>query len=214
MLTNGLEILLLAEAGAPRALLEGAITTSLPTTVITPVDPPQLEHRMLPELTGCAVVDRQFGARGAVEALMALRASGFEGPAVLVVDEPDDAVAAHAREIGAAACVRRNDVATALAPAILEATSADEESAAMQELRRTQRLVATGTIAIGFQHAVNNPLTALLAESQLLAMEPMPEEQKAAVQRIVDVTRRVVATVARLQVIASDPGRERPTPKA
>jgi nitrogen-specific signal transduction histidine kinase len=80
----------------------------------------------------------------------------------------------------------------------------DEDAPAMQELRRAQRLMATGAVAAGFQHAVNNPLTALLAEAQLLAMEPLEAEHRAAAERIVEHTRRVIATVAQLKVIASE----------
>jgi signal transduction histidine kinase len=57
------------------------------------------------------------------------------------------------------------------------------------------------------QHALNNPLTALLAEVQLLELEPLPDESRVAAARLVELTRRVVAAARRLDVSgASRPG--------
>jgi nitrogen-specific signal transduction histidine kinase len=80
--------------------------------------------------------------------------------------------------------------------------------AVRDELRRTQRLLAAGEVALGLQHAMNNPLTAVLAEAQLLEMESLPEEQATAVRRIVENTRRVVQLVRKLDVVsAKEPAR-------
>ena len=67
---------------------------------------------------------------------------------------------------------------------------------AARELRRVRHQFALGDAAIALRHDLNNPLTALLAEAQLLEMEPLGEEHRAAVRRIVDLTRRI-ATAAR-----------------
>ena len=49
------------------------------------------------------------------------------------------------------------------------------------------------------QHQLNNPLAALLAESQLLAMEPTLDAQHlVAVERIIELVRRVIGTVRTL----------------
>jgi signal transduction histidine kinase len=48
------------------------------------------------------------------------------------------------------------------------------------------------------QHALNNPLTALLAEAQMLEMEPLAEEQRASVGRVVELARRLAAMTRRL----------------
>lgn len=46
------------------------------------------------------------------------------------------------------------------------------------------------------QHALNNLLAALLAEAQVLSFDPMlPEAQRASVERIVFLIRRVIAAV-------------------
>ncbi len=46
------------------------------------------------------------------------------------------------------------------------------------------------------QHQLNNPLAALLAEAQLLAMDPaLRSEHRAAVERLIDLIRRVIGIV-------------------
>ena len=52
------------------------------------------------------------------------------------------------------------------------------------------------------QHQLNNPLAALLAEAQLLGMEPaLGAEQRAAALRITELTRRVIALVRELDAV-------------
>jgi signal transduction histidine kinase len=49
------------------------------------------------------------------------------------------------------------------------------------------------------QHEMNNPLAALLAETQLLELDPaLTDEQRASVKRIVDLARRVIASSRKL----------------
>lgn len=74
-------------------------------------------------------------------------------------------------------------------------------SDAARELQRVRRQYAYGACARNLQHAFNNPLTALLAEAQLLGFEPLAEEPRAAVERILELTRRLV-TLSR--VLAGD----------
>jgi signal transduction histidine kinase len=68
------------------------------------------------------------------------------------------------------------------------------------------------------QHQLNNPLAALLAEAQLLGMEPtLAAEHRAAAARITELTRRVIALVRELDAVAGDPGRQpadEPTPRS
>jgi nitrogen-specific signal transduction histidine kinase len=45
------------------------------------------------------------------------------------------------------------------------------------------------------QHTLNNPLAGLLAELQLLEMEDLPEANRAAVERCIALTRRLVQIV-------------------
>jgi len=58
------------------------------------------------------------------------------------------------------------------------------------------------TLTALVQHQLNNPLAALLAESQLLAMEPTLDAQhRVAVERIIELVRRVIGTVRDLDSV-------------
>jgi hypothetical protein len=48
------------------------------------------------------------------------------------------------------------------------------------------------------QHAMNDAVTALLAEAQLLELEPLADEHLRAVGRIVELARRVATVAGRL----------------
>lgn len=69
---------------------------------------------------------------------------------------------------------------------------------AERELARVRAQFALGASARLLQHAFNNPLTALLAEAQLLELEALPDDQRLAVTRILDLARRLVALSRRL----------------
>ena len=50
------------------------------------------------------------------------------------------------------------------------------------------------------QHQLNNPLAALLAESQLLAADPaLSDEQREAVDRMIAIVRRIILLVRELE---------------
>ena len=52
------------------------------------------------------------------------------------------------------------------------------------------------------QHEMNNPLAALLAESQLLELDAtLTEEQRDSVRRIVELARRVIASSRKLDAL-------------
>jgi C4-dicarboxylate-specific signal transduction histidine kinase len=71
-----------------------------------------------------------------------------------------------------------------------------------RELRRVRTLLALGEAARPVQHAMNNPLTALLAEAQLLELEPLADDHRLAVGRIVDLARRIAKVTRRLDLPA------------
>ena len=73
-----------------------------------------------------------------------------------------------------------------------------DEQIAARELSRVRAQLALGEAARTLQHAFNNPLTALLAEAQLLELEPLADEHRAAVSRILELARRLVALSRRL----------------
>jgi signal transduction histidine kinase len=52
------------------------------------------------------------------------------------------------------------------------------------------------------QHQLNNPLAALLAEAQLLSMETtLDDQQRVAVERIIELVRRVIGLVRDLNSV-------------
>ncbi len=71
-------------------------------------------------------------------------------------------------------------------------TEPDDEHPVWSSLRRTRRLLKAGQAALGIRHSLNNPLTAILAEAQLLELEDLPEEHAQSVKRIVEQARRMI----------------------
>lgn len=78
-----------------------------------------------------------------------------------------------------------------------------ERDAAGRELARVRAQLALGASARTLQHAMNNPLTALLAEAQMLEMEPLGEEHVASVGRVVELARRLAAMTRQLDAPGS-----------
>jgi signal transduction histidine kinase len=58
--------------------------------------------------------------------------------------------------------------------------------------------MAAGELAMRLQHSLNNPLAALLAEAQLLELEPLPQDHKESVERIIELSRRVIDVIRAL----------------
>lgn len=76
--------------------------------------------------------------------------------------------------------------------------AARTSGAAARELARVRTQLLAGEHASRLRHALNNPLTALVAEAQLLEMEPLSGEHLQSVARLVALARRVVAASRRL----------------
>jgi signal transduction histidine kinase len=75
-----------------------------------------------------------------------------------------------------------------------------QSSAAASEPPRTELQRLTALV----QHQLNNPLAALLAEAQLLGMEPsLDGPSRAAVERIIELVRRVIGTVRNLEAVVA-----------
>lgn len=171
-----------------------------------------------PDATGtlpeCALVfiDATGDTAAATETAQRLRASASRAALVFVVNARDEALIERGAPSGALEQVETKALGPAMAGAIERAVGvttgwSDELIAARDELRRTQQLLAAGEIALGLQHAMNNPLTAVLAEAQLLEMEQLPPETLTAVRRIIESTRRLVALVRKLDVVATKKSR-------
>jgi signal transduction histidine kinase len=76
-------------------------------------------------------------------------------------------------------------------------TEASNDSSIPEDTRQdTQRREDLERMTALVQHALNNPLAALLAEAQLLAMETtLDPEHRAAVDRMTELVRRLIALV-------------------
>jgi len=199
-----LSLACVAREPSASARLQEALLTLFPGATIQLVD--MGVERGLPEAIDCAVVDVGIGGEG-TDVLRTLRARGYAGAAVILLDplrrnsDPDRAAG---DRLGARYCSLDGDSVAPLATAITESirarASADESRSAisLKALRQTQRLLAAGELATRLQHSLNNPLAALLAEAQLLELEPLLPDHRASVERIIELSRRVIDVVRAL----------------
>lgn len=186
------------------SLVREAVAAASPAAEFSSAAP--VATRTLPECS-LVFIDATGDAPAASETAERLRASGCHAALAFVVSARDDALAKRGAPIGALEQIETRALGPAMAGTIERAVGgggwSDELIAARDELRRTQRLLAAGEIALGLQHAMNNPLTAVLAEAQLLEMEPLSPETMTAVRRIIESTRRLVALVRKLDPISA-----------
>jgi CheY-like chemotaxis protein len=183
------------------AALYEALLTLFPMATVTRVDTDV--ERTLPDLIDCAVVDSMVNGIDGLDVVRRLRARGFDGAAVLLVDpaaSPEAGADASLARLGVHACALDSDVLTPLATAISEAVGQRPADGAahgstVKALRQTQRLLAAGELAMRLQHSLNNPLAALLAEAQLLELEQLTPDHRGSVERIIELSRRVIEVV-------------------
>jgi signal transduction histidine kinase len=78
----------------------------------------------------------------------------------------------------------------------MERAATTERAIERAREREEDSLATLQKSAARIQHAMNNPLAALLAEEQLLAMEPsLTQDQRETVERMIELTRRVIMLV-------------------
>ena len=191
----------LADSPTTGSLVREVLATTLPGVESSTLDPAATALDL--ERTDCVVVDASVAGQPGVSLLRRIRAGGYAGGAVLLLDgSADDGRAASGAEALGARLVATGVLAESLAGAVVDAIAGRRGEAAAAPARvaldRAQRLIAAGEIALRMQHSLNNPLAALLAESQLLEMEEMKPEQHEAVARIVEQLRRVIGIVRQL----------------
>lgn len=203
-------VVVLGDDDAGLAGIETAVRAGAPELDVSVVPPEVVIRSVVAE---CVILDARVGGRPNADVLRALRAGGFVGGVVLLADGGGDAhdVDAFAR-YGAEGPVPKGGPPEALRGALLPAIdralassreSADGATAAVErERRRTRQLVAAGELALSLQHALSNPLTALLAEAQLLEMELEDAEHRAAAGRIVELCRRTIGVARQLDDVA------------
>lgn len=183
-----------------------SVARALPSAAFTIVAPGDALPGRLPR-ADCVLLDATCDPGGASNLAHALRAGGAKGAIVVLVEDAEGALATRMSGIGAVELLPLRDAPRQLGDAIGRALGGSSWSgpldALQEELRRTQRIVAAGEIALGLQHAMNNPLTAVLAEAQLLELDATSDEMRTTVKRIIENTRRLVQLVRGLDPVAA-----------
>ena len=189
--------------------IRSALDLWLPSSELTVLA--HAEDAALDTVTAVIVGPESAGG-AAVAALRRLRASGFAGR-VLLLAEGDAATteddAQTLRTLAGAVAATAAGPAQwfeALSPPVEgggEPGRRVAEPAAVRqldaELQRTRRRLAVAELALGLPHAMNNPLAALLAETQLLELEELDEELHASAVRMVELVRRLIGLVRQLE---------------
>lgn len=127
------------------------------------------------------------------ESARIVRATGFAGGIVVASPAPNADVASGFAAQGTY-FVDPAAPAAEWAAAFDRAVPRQADGAPVQvsaSVARTRRLLAAGEIAMTLQHAFNNPLTALLAEVQLLQMEAPTPDVAATAGRMLELVRRL-----------------------
>jgi signal transduction histidine kinase len=180
-----------AFAASLQRLLPSARVEGIPASIVAHADGPD-----------CLVA--VFGADhdAAVAALEGYRSHGGEAGIVLVVDAPAAISPATCTVLGVAALLSTASLASSLLPALAEVFSQQARARATSEgrafanhLAMCQRLLAAGQATSRLPHRLNNPLAALLAEAELLRLEPLGAEQRDAVDRILEISHRLIEEV-------------------
>ena len=207
------QVLLLAQSASREQELRELLLTVLPSASVTPLDVTTAAEGAIPT-AAAAVVDVGRMSRPGLDAFRALRARGFAGPSVLVSETPDDeTVRRAANALGNARWLSRAEAAeqpVRLAEALAGSDAAKDgrtpASSMAAELARLRRVIAAGELALGLQHDINNPLAGLLAEVQLLQLDELSVDQRAATERMLALCRRVIALVRRLDALGGGKG--------
>jgi signal transduction histidine kinase len=191
-----------ADQSSAAAALNEALAALFPSASIVGID--TNVERVLPGGVDCAIVDTSVNGADGIDVMRGLRARGYSGALVLVVDPSKPLTASDEATLarsGARACALGDEglvpLASAVADAIVVQSGADGVGAthAIKSLRQTQRLMAAGELAMRLQHSLNNPLAALLAEAQLLELETLAQDHRESVERIIELCRRVIDVV-------------------
>jgi signal transduction histidine kinase len=199
--TQSFVLLLVVEDESRAGALPPRLSMILPRASTVTANLAMLAEEKLPR-ADVTLVDGGASAKATVDTLRTLRARGFEAPILVVTPVPDDDALRVAMDSFGARAVSRELVDCSPAELAVAITAAlDSAAGVTAELRQARRIFAAGQAALSLQHAINNPLAALLAEAQLLQLEELTAEQRGSVDRMVELCRRVVALVRRLDAL-------------
>lgn len=173
---------------AVQAIVPDALVESADLTLLR--DAPRSE---------CVLVAVGALSSGSESIVRDLRARGYVNAIILVADSPEMLPAAALALLGVQRTIATVNMALVL-PSVLTKVLESQDAVKASEtgrrtlasLRRLQAVVASGQIAARLQHRLNNPLAALLAEAQLLELEPLAPDHATSVRRIVELCRRVI----------------------
>lgn len=203
IMSPSLRIGLVSRSDAVVSLVRESVVAAFPTATVTDAAPD-----VAAKLHDCALIfiDATDDAAAAGAVAQRLRAGASRSALAFVVNARDESLAKGAAPVGALEQIETRALGPAMADTVERVLGGsgwtDDLLAARDELRRTQRLLAAGEFALGMQHAMNNPLTSVLAEAQLLEMESLPPDAMTAVGRIIESTRRLVALVRKLDAVS------------
>ena len=190
-----IHVMLVIEDAPLEQLTRELLATVLPSASLTTVP----LARASASDADVAVVDQAVRGLEGVTAVQELRSRGYRGGIVLLAPVCDATIEQRLLALAPARGIARAEMTTALPAALAELSVrpdlGEELGAIQKELRRAQQLVAMGEATSRIQHTLNNPLTALLAEAQLLEMEELSDEHRAAVKRMIELCRRLVVMV-------------------
>jgi signal transduction histidine kinase len=129
-----------------------------------------------------------------------LRGRGYRNGLLVVADSPESFPREELALLGIGGALPTGELATALPPALADQRELQEAAMRspvaaqlLDSLRQLQALVAVGQAAGGLKHRLNNPLAALLAEAQMMELEPLSPDHASALKRIVELCRRVIS---------------------
>ena len=202
-----MSILLVTETESRAAALRQLVQLVLPRASVIPVDFAAAAEQPIPR-ADVALVDTGVSQRAALDALRFIRARGFQGAIVITgagagTGAADATMRNTAQSLGATCITESRAEALSIELGAAIAAALAENSAVSAEVAQARRIFAAGQAALSLQHSINNPLAALLAEAQLLELEELTPEQREALERMVELCRRIVVLVRRLDALAA-----------
>jgi len=148
---------------------------------------------------------RLEGDRSGLDVLREIRAQGSVASVIMMTAHGSERVASEALHLGANDYIIKDEAFTQLLPDVLARVVRMREieralAEAQQNLIRAERRAAIGEIVVALSHEINNPLMALSAQLDLLALDAssLPPDGRAALAharaqfaRIADMLKRL-----------------------